>query len=212
MSNQSTPKTAAFRSLAQKTRTLHTEISTLDAAIHDRDAIKARMADCGNEAEARKHLGDLTRAEETVTIKQARLPRQQSDLADLLNETLDAYGEAHEEWRRIIEATPKQAAQAFRELLLAAQLDPEVQKVEKANPIVIDAIRPLALAGQQDDLLSEAWRSAYITSEAADKRVAGFQSAIKSLDKIQVAHAEVIAEDKRMVAACEAFRKVLAKR
>ncbi len=211
MFNQSTPKTAAFRSLVQKAETLHADICTLNAAIRDRDAIRARMADCGDETEARKHLGDLTRAEETVIVKQARLPRQQSDLADLLEKTFDAYGEAHTEWYRIIEATPKQAAQAFRDLLHAAQLDPEQQKVEKANPVVVDAIRPLALASQQEDLLSEAWRGANITAEAADKRLAGFQSAIKSLDKIQVAHAEVIAEDNRMVAACEAFRKVLAK-
>jgi hypothetical protein len=211
MSNQSTPKTAAFRSLVQKTGTLHSEISTLDTAIRDRDTIRARMDDCGDETEARKHLGDLTRAEETVIIKQARLPRQQSDLANLLDQTFDAYGEAHTEWRGIIEATPKQAAQAFRELLHAAQLDPEVQKVEKANPVVVEAIRPLALASIQDDLLYEAWRSASITSDAADKRVAGFQSAINWLDKVQAAHAEVVAEDKRMTAACEAFRKVLAK-
>jgi len=211
MSNQSTPKTAAFRSLVQKTGTLHAEISNLDTAIRDRDAIRARMADCGDETEARKHLGDLTRAVETVIIKQARLPRQQADLANLLEQTLDAYGEAHTEWRCIIEATPKQAAEAFRELLHAAQLDPEVQKVEKANPVVVDAIRPLALASQQDDLLYEAWRVANITSDVTSKRVEGFQSAIKWLDKIQTAHAEVVAEDKRMTAACEAFRKVLAK-
>lgn len=211
MFNQSTPKTAAFRTLVQKTGTLHAEISTLDTAIRERDAIRSRIGDCQDETEARKHLGDLTRAEETVIIKQARLPRQQSELADLLEQTFEAYSEAHAEWYRIIEASPKQAAQAFRDLLHAAQLDPEYQKVEKANPVVVDAIRPLALASQQDDLLTEAWRFANITSDVAGKRVEGFQSAIKSLDKIQVAHAEVIAEDKRMVAACEAFRKVLAK-
>ena len=211
MFNQSTPKTAAFRSLVQKTGTLHAEISTLDTAIRDRDAIRARMADCGDETEARKHLGDLTRAEETVTIKQARLPRQQSDLANLLDQTLDAYGEAHTEWRCIIEATPKQAAQAFRELMHAAQLDPEVRKVELANPVVVDAIRPLALADKQEDLLHEAWRAANITSDAPEKRVTGLLEAIRWLDKVQAAHAEVVAEDKRMVAACEAFRKVLAK-
>lgn len=211
MTQQSTPKTAAFRSLVQKLGTLHAEISTLDTAISERDAIRARIGDCQDEAEARKHLGDLNRAEETVTIKQARLPRQQSELAALLNEALEAYGEAHTEWSRIIEATPKQAAEAFRDLLHAAQLDPVQQKVEKANPVVVDAIRPLALAGQQDDLLSEAWRAANITTDVPSKRVAGMQAAIQWLDKIQVAHAEVIAEDKRMVAACEAFRKVLAK-
>jgi hypothetical protein len=86
MSNQSTPKTATFRSLVQKTGTLHAEISTLDAAIRDRDAIKARMADCGDEAEARKHLADLMRAEETVIIKQVRKPHLQADLVDLLTQ------------------------------------------------------------------------------------------------------------------------------
>jgi hypothetical protein len=211
MTTLTTPKTAAFRSLLAKAEALHAEICTLDTAIRDRDAIRTRIGDCQDEAEARKHLGDLNRAEETVIIKQARLPRQQSELADLLEQAFEAYGEAHTEWYRIIEATPKQAAQAFRDLLHAAQLDPEHQKVEKANPVVVDAIRPLALASMQDDLLTEAWRGANITSDVAGKRVEGFQSAIKSLDKIQVAHAEVIAEDKRMVAACEAFRKVLAK-
>jgi len=211
MFNQLTPKTAAFRSLVRKLDTLHSEISTLDAAIRERDAIRTRIGDCQDEAEARKHLGDLTRAEETVMIKQARLPRKHSELANLLEETFEAYGEAHTEWRKIIEATPKQSAQAFRDLLHAAQLDQEVQKVEKANPVVIDAVRPLALASKQDDLLYEAWRAANITSDVAGKRIEGLQSALKWLDKVLAAHAEVVTEDKRMVAACEAFRKVLAK-
>jgi hypothetical protein len=211
MFNQSTPKTAAFRSLVQKTGTLHTEISTLDTAIRERDAIRARIGDCQDEAEARKHLGDLTRAEETVIIKQARLPRQQAELAALIDETLEGFNAANEEWRKIIEATPTQSAQAFRDLLHAAQLDPEVRKVELANPVVVDAIRPLALASKQDDLRNEAWRAANLTSDAPSQRVAGLQAAIKWLDKVQAAHAEVVAEDKRMIAACEAFRKVLAK-
>lgn len=211
MFNQSTPKTVAFRSLVQKLGTLHNEISTLDTSIRERDAIRARIGDCQDEAEARKHLADLSRAEETVIIKQARLPRQQAELATQLDETLDAYGEAHTEWSRIIEATPKQSGQAFLGLLHAAQLDPEIQKVEKANPIVVDAIRPLALADKQDDLLQQAWRAANITSDAPAQRVAGLQEAVRWLDKVQAAHAEVVAEDKRMVAACEAFRKALAK-
>ncbi len=211
MKNQSTPKTDAFRSLVHQAGALQTEISTLDTAIRERDAIRARIGDCQDEAEARKHLGDLNRAEETVTIKQARQPRQQAELATLLDKALEAYGEAHTEWSRIIESSPKQAAQAFRDLLHAAQLDPEQQKVEKANPVVVDAIRPLALAGQQDDLLSEAWRAANITTEVPENRVAGMQEAIRWLDKVEAAHAEVIAEDKRMVAACDAFKKVFAK-
>jgi len=211
MFNQSTPKTVAFRSLVQKLGTLHTEISTLDTAIRERDAIRARIGDCQDEAEARKHLGDLTRVEETVIIKQARLPRQQAELAALIDEALEGFNAANEEWRKIIEATPTQSAQAFRDLLHAAQLDPEVRKVELANPVVVDAIRPLALASKQDDLRNEAWRAANLTSDAPSQRVAGLQSALKWLEKVQVAHEEVVAEDKRMTAACEAFRKVLAK-
>ena len=211
MSNQSTPKTVALRSLVQKLGTLHTEISTLDTALRERDAIRARIGDCQDEAEARKHLGDLTRAEETVIIKQARLPRQQAELAALIDETLEGFNAANEEWRKIIEATPTQSAQAFRDLLHAAQLDPEVRKVELANPVVVDAICPLALADKQDDLLQQAWRAANITSDAPAQRVAGLLEAVRWLDKVQTAHAEVVAEDKRMVAACEAFRKVLAK-
>lgn len=211
MSNQSTPKTVAFRSLVQKLGTLHTEISTLDTAIRERDAIRARIGDCQDEAEARKHLGDLKRAEETVIIKQARLPRQQAELAALINEALEGFNAANEEWRKIIEATPTQSAQAFRDLLHAAQLDPEVRKVELANPVVVDAIRPLALASKQDDLRNEAWRAANLTSDAPSQRVAGLQSALKWLEKVQAAHEEVVAEDKRMTAACEAFRNVLAK-
>jgi len=211
MFNQSTPKTTAFRSLIQKTGTLYSDISTLDAAVRERDAIRARIGDCIDEAEARRHLGDLNRAEETVVIKQARLPRQQAELADLIIATRKAYNAAHEEWRLIIEATPKQAAEAFRELLRDAELDPEVRKVELANPVVVAAIRPLALAGKLDDMLYEAWRAASITSEATDQRVHGLQKALQWLDKLLAAHSDVVAEDKRMTAACEAFRKVLAK-
>lgn len=52
MTQQSTPKTAAFRSLLQKATTLHAEILTLDAAIRTRDEIKAHMGECGDEAES----------------------------------------------------------------------------------------------------------------------------------------------------------------
>ncbi len=211
MSNQSTPKTAAFRSLVQKTGTLHAEISTLDAAIHDRDAIKARMADCGDEAEARKHLADLMRAEETVIIKQVRKPHLQADLVDLLTQTDEAFHLAHTEVKQITEDAPKDAVAAFHDLLIASQLDPEIRKVEQANPIVVNAIRPRALAGKLDDAIHEAWRTVSFSDQALDLRVDAFNTALAWLDKALAAHAEVVAEDKRMVAACEAFRKVLAK-
>lgn len=210
MQTEPYPKTAVFRSSLQKLVTLQTEIFTVDSAIQARDAIRERIGDCRDEDEARKHLGDLTRAEESVIIKQARLPRQQAELGSLIEQTFDAFSEAHSEWSGIIHSSRWQSAEAFRELLHAAQLDPEVQKVEKANPIVVDAIRPLALAEKLDDLLYEAWKAANITSDLPDKRATGLREAIQWLDKVRVALAEVHAEDKRMVAACEAFRKVLA--
>jgi hypothetical protein len=211
MSNQSTPKTAAFRSLVQKTGTLHTEISTLDVAIRDRDAIKARMANCGDEAEARKHLADLMRAEETVIIKQVRKPHLQADLVDLLTQADEAFHLAHSEVKQITEDAPKDAVAAFHDLLIASQLDPEIRKVEQANPIVVNAIRPRALAGKLDDAIHEAWRAVSFSDQALDPQVDAFNTALAWLDKALAAHAEVVAEDKRMVAACEAFCKVLAK-
>ena len=211
MTHQSTPNTAAFRSLVQKAVTLHSEISTLDAAIRERDAIKARMGDCRDEAEARKHLATLMRAEETVIVKQAREPRQQAELADLLTQAEEAFHAANSELTRIIDDTPKQAMAAFRDLLIAAQLDPEERKVEQANPVVVKAIRPRALVSEQEDRLHEACRSVAWAAESLTKRVEGFKRVLEWIDKVLMAQAEIEAEGKRMVAACEAFRKVLAK-
>ena len=185
--------------------------STLDTAIRERDAIRARMADCGDEAEARKHLGPLMRAEETVTVKQVRLPRQQADLAAILTRTEEAFHAAHSEVEAIIRDAPKEAVAAFRDMLHAAQLDPDKRNVELANPVVVEAIRPHALAKLQDDKLQEAWRAVAVSTDPLHKRVAGFQTALAWHDEALAAHAEIAAEDRRMVAACEAFRKVLAK-
>lgn len=66
MTTITTPKTAAFRSILAKAATLHADISTLNDAIRERDTIRVRMGECRDEAEARKHLGDLMRAKETV--------------------------------------------------------------------------------------------------------------------------------------------------
>lgn len=211
MTTISTPKTAAFRSLVQKTGTLHAEISTLDAAIRKRDEIKARMGECRDEAETRKHLGDLMRAEETVTIKQVREPRLQAELADLLTQTDDAFHLAHTEVKRITEEAPKEAVAAFHNMLIASQFDPEIRKVEQANPVVVNAIRPRALAGMLEDRIHEAWRAVTFSDQAPSRRVEAYQTALAWLDKALAAHAEVVAEDKRMTAACESFLKVLAK-
>ena len=212
MSNQPTPKLDSFRALVQQAGALHAEISALDTAISDRDAIRARMAECGDEAEARKHLGDLTRAEETVIIKQVREPRLQAELAAVLARTDEAFHAAHGEVNRIIEAAPKEALAAFRDLLRAVQLDPEKRKVEQANPVVVEAIRPHALAKLQEDTVYEAWRAATLSDQSLGKQVEAFRTALAWLDKALTAHAEIVAEDRRVVAACDAFRKVYSKR
>jgi len=212
MTHQPTPQIDSFRSIVQKAVTLHSEISTLDAAIRERDEIKARMGDCRDEAEARKHLATLMRAEETVIVKQAREPRQQAELANLLTQTEEAFQAANTDLTRIIGDTPKQAMEAFSDLLRASQLDPEIRKVELANPVVVNAIRPRALASQQEDRLHEAWRAVASSTDSLVKRVEGFKNALAWFDKVLVAQVQIAEEDKRMVAACEAFRKVLTNR
>jgi hypothetical protein len=92
MSNHTTPKIAAFRSIVQQAGTLHAELSTLDTAIRDLDAIKARMGDCRDEAEARKSLGELTRAEEAVAVKRIREPRLRADISGLLSGSVENLG------------------------------------------------------------------------------------------------------------------------
>jgi hypothetical protein len=119
MTTLTTPKTAAFRSRLAKAEALHTEICTLDTAIRDRDATRTRMADCCEEAEARKHLGDLMRAEETVTIKQVRDPRLQADLADLLTQTEAAHAESHAEVAAIARCAPKDALAEDKRMVAA---------------------------------------------------------------------------------------------
>ena len=99
--------------------------------------------------------------------------------AEAVASAITSLNDGHPVPTRDGQGAPKQAAQAFRDLLHAAQLDSEVRKVELANPVVVDAIRPMALASKQDDLLYEAWRAASIASDDADRRVPGFQDALK---------------------------------
>lgn len=211
MTTHTTPKTAAFRSLLAKAEALHAEICTLDTAIRDRDAIRTRMADCGDEAEARKHLGDLMRAEETVTIKQVRDPRLQADLADLLTQAEAAHAESHAEVAAIARSAPKDALAAFLDMLRASQLDPEKRNVELANPTVAEAIRPCALAEQVNDHVGNAWLAGDFSKMKLGSKIVALRTYLSWLDKALVAYADVVAEDKRMVAACAAFLKVLAK-
>ena len=94
-------------------------------------------------------------------------------------------------------------------LLHASQLDPENRKVEQAVPVMVNSIRPRALASLQEDRLHEAWRSVPSTTDPLAKRVEGFKSTLASFDKVLAAQVQIADEDKRMAAACEAFRKVL---
>ncbi len=211
MTTSTTPKTAAFRSILAKAATLHSDISTLNDAIRERDAIRVRMGECRDEAEARKHLGDLMRAEETVTIKQVRDHRLQAELADLLAQTEAAFLDANTEVASIVRDAPKSSLTAFLDMLRDAQFDPEKQSLEKVTLIVAESIRPNELAKLQEDKLSEAWRVMSLSNAPLSKRVEGFQTALEWHDNALAAHVEIAAEDKRMTAACEAFRKVLAK-
>ncbi|MEI7911421.1 MAG: hypothetical protein WCK77_17445 [Verrucomicrobiota bacterium] len=211
MTHQPTPKTAAFRSLVQQACTLNAEIATLDAAIRALDAIKARMGDCRDEADARKLLSELTRAEETVTIKRIREPRLKADLTELLTTAEDAFHPAHAEAGAIAAQTPKQAVSSFRDLLMVVQLDNEHAKTEKANEGAARAIKPLALARSQEDNLDSAWRAVALAGDSLDKRVEGLTTALTLLDKVLSGQGQIAAEANLLSAACEAFRKVFAK-
>ena len=211
MTQQSTPKTAEFRSLLVKAEALHAEISTLDAAICERDAIKVLMGDCRDEAEARKYLGDLMRAEETVIVKQARDSRLQAELADLVACTDAAFQACHAEVADIVRAAPRNAMDAFLDMLRASQFVPEKRRAEQAIPIVAEAIRPNVLVDMLKDRIDEAWRAvSFASNKTLGGRIEEFKIALKLHDKALVEHDEVVVEDKRVVAACEAFRKVLA--
>lgn len=208
MSKQTSPKLESFRALVQQAASIHTDISTYEAAIRDRDAIRQRMADSADEAEAHKHLDDLTRVEQSITVKKVRLPRQKGSLADILSQTTEAFLAAHPEVEALVMAASKDATAAFRHLLHAVQLDTGKRDLERANPVVIAAIRTHALAMRQEDILAEAWRAGSISIDSPPKWIERFQVALACLDKALAAHADIVAEDKRLASACAAFLEV----
>jgi hypothetical protein len=104
----------------------------------------------------------------------------------------------------------KAGVTAFQDMLRAAQYDPEKRNVEQATLIVAEAIRPNVLAKLQEDNISEAWRAMEQSNAPLSKRVEGFQAALEWHEKALAEHAEIAAQDKRMAAACVAFRKVIA--
>ena len=70
MDDHITPKLDAFRSLVHKAGALHAELATLDAAIRELDAIKARIADCRDEAEALASSSPTLRRAEEIRHRQ----------------------------------------------------------------------------------------------------------------------------------------------
>ncbi len=212
MKDQSTPKLDAFRSLLGQAESLHAELSTLDTATRDRDAIKTRMGDCRDEDEARTLLGELARAEEVVTIKSIRAPRLRADLVALLTEAEKACNAARHEVARTLAGLPREAAEIFRQLIREVQSDAERDRRRQATEQVALGVSPLAMAETQQGNLSSASRSVGLSSETPERRLEGLQGALRHLDRANAAQDEILAEAKRLVAACEAFLKVFTKR
>jgi hypothetical protein len=91
------------------------------------------------------------------------------------------------------------------------QPDPEDSKIDRATILAAQACRTRTMAVAQHDALDAAWPSSWLQSEVLEKQVNAAKSAIVALDATLAALPEIAAEAKRLAAACEAFRKVLAK-
>lgn len=208
MNDQSTPKLDVFRSLLAQAESLNEELSSLDAATRDRDAIKTRMGDCRDEDEARALLGELAKAEEIVTIKRIRAPRLQADLLTLLTEAEKACNAARHEVSRTLTGLPRDAADSFRQLIREVQGESERDRRSQASDQVALGVSPLAKAESQQGKLSSANRSVGLNSEAPEKRLEGLQTALRHLDQAAATQDEILSEAKRLVSACEAFLKV----
>ena len=211
MTNQSLSKTAAFRSLVQQAGTLQAELVSLDIAIRDLDAIKARMGDCRDEAEARKSLGELTRAEEAVAVKRIREPRLRADISGLLSGSVEVCIAAFTEAKDLVTGATDASVAGLADTLRSVQPDPEDTKTDRATTLAVQACRTRIMAVAQHDALDAAWPSSWLQSESLEKQVNAAKSAIAALDATLAALPEITAEAKRLAAACEAFRKVLAK-
>ena len=212
MSNQSTPKIDSFRSIVLKAATLHAELSTLDTAIRDLDAIKTRMGDCRDEAEARKLLADLTRAEEAVTIKRIREPRLKADIDQAFTGAVEICIDAFTEADKLLTAATAESVAAFAELLRSTQPEPDAPKTEGATGLAVKAVRPNVMAMQQREALDGIWPGSSLDSDSPDLRFRGAKDALAVLDKTLANLPQIAAEAKRLTAACEAFRKVLTNR
>lgn len=212
MNDQSTPKLDVFRSLLAQAESLNEELSSLDAATRDRNAIKTRMGDCRDEDEARALLGELAKAEEVVTIKSIRAPRLRTDLLAIITEAEKACNDARHEVARTLTDLPREAADIFRQLIREVQGEGERDRRSQATDQVALGVSPLAMAAAQQSNLSSASRSIGSNSEPPDKRLEGLQTALRHLDRANTAQEEILSEAKRLVSACEAFLKVFTQR
>ena len=211
MNHQPTPQLNAFRSIVQQAGTLHAELSTLDTAIRDLDSIKTRMGDSRDESEVRKLLSELTRAEETVTVKRFREPRLRADLADTVTQAEHAFQTAFTEVESILTALAESSVQAFRDLLQFIQPDQDNPKTLKANEVTQAAVGPAALTQRLRNDLDNAWRAVGVVSGDPYQGVKGVNSALAIMDEVLATVPQVHAATQRMSAACEAFRKVFTK-
>ena len=212
MTHQPTPQIDAFRSIVRQAGTLHAELSTLDAAIRDLESIKVRMGDCRDEVEARKLLDDLTRAEQAVTIKRIREPRLRADIDQAFTGVVQVCIDAFTEADKLLTAATAESVAAFGELLRSIQPEPDAPKTEEATGLTVKAVRPNVIAMQQREALDRIWPGSSLDSDSHDLRVRGAGDALAVLDMTLAALPQIIAEAKRLTAACEAFRKVLANR
>ena len=210
MTTFTTPKIDAFRSIVQQAGTLHAELSTLDAAIRDRDAITARMGDCRDEAEARKYLGELMRAEEAIAVKRIREPRLRADISALLAGSVDACVAAFTEAKDLVTGATDAAVAGLGDALKSVQADPDDAKTDRATVIAAQACRAHTMGVAQHDALDAAWPASWLGAEALERQVGAAMSAIAALDATLAALPEIAAEAKRLAAACEVFRNVFA--
>ena len=207
MDNQAYPKVTAFRSLVEKAATIHAEIVSAETAVANLEAIRARIGECHDEADCRQYINDLKQAEEAVLIKRIREPRLLADLAVVLTEADEAIHDAKSEMRRHIESSVTGGASAIRGLLASIQSDGDVRRLQQLNESLVQSIRPNVLAQRQDDRLRQASCSVVHHENAPETRIRGLIEALFCLDAVARDLETVANEDKRMVAACEAFRK-----
>lgn len=211
MDDHTTAKLNAFRSLVQKAGALHTELATLDTAIGDLDSIKARITDCRDEAEAHQLIAAMRRAEETVTVKRLRESRLRDELAAIVKEAEFTYFEVMTGIDAVLNDLAAAAIQPFGDLLRSLQPEEVNPKWDDANKVTLASLSPAVLVQDLLKMLREAWLSVGVVTEDPYGPAKGIRAALEITDALLARLAEVHNELKRHAAACEAFRKVLAK-